>query len=469
MMRSLVTQLPLLLAISTLLFLVVWFLCRLAGDRAPHLRLVLWAIVLAKLVIPPSVMAIWTVESSWLGSLEPHHLYSAPATAAASGAESVAGPVDGSGLVIQFIAAVWVAGAVISLGRWLVARRRQLQHVRKSAVGAEPSTLAILREWTTSLQIRREVRILVSPDTAIAFTAGVLQPTIYLPAEVEERLPVDALATVVAHEVAHVKRLDDLWLAIEAVVRSIYFFHPVVWLTTARLREVREQLADELVIDSGRIDGRLYGNILLDAVSLQRRSTTMPALVESSREALERRLVRLGRYQRPRHKLIGVASGIAFAALLLPAGLDAAQSSVPGAVPTLQHPLPDARVTSPFGPRRDPFSNIQSVHSGVDFAAARDTLVLAAAPGRVIIATERYEPAPAQGTVVIISHGGDLRTFSSHLGELLVKEGEIVSAGQPIARVGSSGRVTGPHLHFEVIQGSDPVDPLPLISSGGGE
>lgn len=464
-MQALVSQLPLLLVVSTLLFVLVWSFSRLVGDRMPHLRLVLWVIVLVRLIAPPSLLITLPIDSSWLDALPSRSLVAAHSVApeSAESAEMRPGP-GATDWFTLLVLGTWFAGGSLSLGRWFVARRRQLRVVRRSAEDAGPMIIEALREWQARLKVSRAVEVLVSRDAKTAFTAGLVRPTIYLPAELERRLSRDALATVIAHELAHVKRLDDLWLFLETLVKSIYFFHPVAWLATARLREVREQLSDELVIDAGTIDGRRYGSVLLDSLLLRRDSATVPALLESSKRSLERRLVRVANHRRPRRRTVALLFGALVSLLVIPTGLGASPDVVSSAEIPLQHPLPGARVTSHFGPRSDPFSGAASVHRGIDFAGGRDDLVLAAAPGKVVVATETYEPAPDQGTVVVIQHRNDLHTVSSHLGELLVGEGDVVSAGQPIARIGSTGRVTGPHLHFEVIRGSDPVDPLPWIT-----
>lgn len=114
-------------------------------------------------------------------------------------------------------------------------------------------------------------------------------------------------------------------------------------------------------------------------------------------------------------------------------------------LPTLP-PIESVNYTSNFGYRIDPFSGHQSFHEGVDFAAETGTPINAAASGKVITA----DTHPAYGKTVEIDHGNGLITRYAHASELLVVEGDLVVRGQRIAKVGSTGRSTGPHLHFEV-------------------
>jgi len=118
-------------------------------------------------------------------------------------------------------------------------------------------------------------------------------------------------------------------------------------------------------------------------------------------------------------------------------------------------PIEGAELGSSFGNRDDPFTGRRAFHSGLDFAAGHGTEIRAAAGGTVVFAGFR----PEYGWVVEIEHGNDLTTRYAHASRLLVKVGAIVAPGELIAAVGSSGRSTGPHLHFEVLRHGEATDP----------
>ena len=101
---------------------------------------------------------------------------------------------------------------------------------------------------------------------------------------------------------------------------------------------------------------------------------------------------------------------------------------------------------SAFGWRIDPFTGEAAIHEGVDFTAEVGTPIKAAAAG-VVVNAERH---PQYGNLVEIDHGGELITRYAHASKVLVKQGDLVRRGQKIAEVGTTGRSTGPHLHFEV-------------------
>ncbi len=121
-------------------------------------------------------------------------------------------------------------------------------------------------------------------------------------------------------------------------------------------------------------------------------------------------------------------------------------------------PVPDSyRITSEFGYRKDPFTGKTSGHNGMDIGAPQGTTIVAAADGVVSVAGY----VRGYGNTVMIEHGGNVRTLYGHIrnGGIMVKVGDKVKKGQKIAEVGSTGRSTGPHLHFGVYKNDQAVNP----------
>ncbi len=130
-------------------------------------------------------------------------------------------------------------------------------------------------------------------------------------------------------------------------------------------------------------------------------------------------------------------------------------------VPT-QRPILGSALGSPFGWRRDPFTGRSAMHTGLDFAAGAGTPIYAAAGG--IVVTQEFNNA--YGNMVEIEHGNHLITRYAHASKVLVKKGDLVTRGQAIAAVGTTGRSTGPHLHFEVLLQGQFQDPWPFLQAG---
>lgn len=125
-------------------------------------------------------------------------------------------------------------------------------------------------------------------------------------------------------------------------------------------------------------------------------------------------------------------------------------------------PLPAksyTRVSSYWGPRKDPFTGAKANHSGMDFPAPKNTPIYAANDGEVILA-RNYG---GYGNCVMLDHGGGIVTVYGHANKLLVKVGQKVKRGDQIALVGTTGRSTGNHLHFEVRKNGKTVDPMDYI------
>jgi murein DD-endopeptidase MepM/ murein hydrolase activator NlpD len=120
-----------------------------------------------------------------------------------------------------------------------------------------------------------------------------------------------------------------------------------------------------------------------------------------------------------------------------------------------------AHLGSPFGVRSDPFGRGRAIHEGLDFVAPPGTSILAAADGVVVNAAYH----PEFGNLVEISHGGELITRYAHLASMVVEVGNSVRRGQKIGTLGTTGRSTGPHLHFEVKANGAAIDPAGFFGS----
>lgn len=119
--------------------------------------------------------------------------------------------------------------------------------------------------------------------------------------------------------------------------------------------------------------------------------------------------------------------------------------------------------SSPFGMRIDPFTGELSFHPGIDFAGSEGEAVVAVAPGVVTWAG----PRAGYGNLVEIDHGNGYATRYGHNETILVHVGEVVKKGQEIALLGSTGRSTGPHVHFEVLYNGKPVNPARFVNASG--
>ncbi len=128
----------------------------------------------------------------------------------------------------------------------------------------------------------------------------------------------------------------------------------------------------------------------------------------------------------------------------------------------IQAPVSGSRLGSSFGNRIDPFNGSVAFHAGLDFQAPVGTEIRAAGGGRV----KRAAWANDLGFLVEIEHGDGLISRYAHTSKMFVKAGDLVAPGQRIALVGSTGRSTGPHLHFEVLHDGKFVNPEQYLEVG---
>jgi murein DD-endopeptidase MepM/ murein hydrolase activator NlpD len=156
------------------------------------------------------------------------------------------------------------------------------------------------------------------------------------------------------------------------------------------------------------------------------------------------------------------------AAAAAPAARAPAPAAPPAAVPPAAAARQESgwlwpgngRLTSRFGWRTHPIFGDRRFHAGIDLGGGYGAPVLATESGVVIYSGS----ASGYGTLVVVSHGGGVSSAYAHMSALLVREGQTVSRGQTIGRIGSEGNSTGPHLHFEIRLNGNPVDPLGYVS-----
>jgi murein DD-endopeptidase MepM/ murein hydrolase activator NlpD len=136
--------------------------------------------------------------------------------------------------------------------------------------------------------------------------------------------------------------------------------------------------------------------------------------------------------------------------------LEAALDGIPQVAPAVDH-----RITSNYGFRRDPFNGSSAMHNGIDFKGKRGSAIYAAAKGEVVFAGRKG----GYGKVVEIAHGNGMMTRYAHLSRIDVAKGQSIDAGETLGGLGSTGRSTGPHLHFEVRINGRAVNPRPFLES----
>ncbi|MEI6894903.1 MAG: M23 family metallopeptidase [Colwellia sp.] len=126
-------------------------------------------------------------------------------------------------------------------------------------------------------------------------------------------------------------------------------------------------------------------------------------------------------------------------------------------------PISKGWLSSYYGVRKDPFNGKPTLHKGLDFAGKENSGVISTASGIVTWASKRY----GYGNLIEINHGEGLSTRYGHNKDILVKVGDVVNKGQVIARMGSTGRSTGPHVHYEILRNNKQINPIKFVYRKG--
>lgn len=454
----------------------------------------LYALVMLRLLLPPDFHSPYSLAAltAWLGAkfysgdaALPHVFTPIFPTLTPPGAQ--AGPVHP--LLSWTVVAVgfWLLGVIVLFIRYAVTMSRFRRRVRHSAVVHDRLLLTVIEKWQERFQIRRPVQLLSYHENISPFTSGCLRRKIVLPAFLLASGDAAMLEIVIAHEMAHIRRHDNLLLKMQAVVQIVYFFNPLVWFVASRLNLFRECLCDSLVISAAHQEPRQYFTGLLKALRhINDPISTMPAMAElgSIKRKMAFRFSNYGGHMKKSHYAFYLIIWLLFAWTILPMATERSvaltrhlpeswpeqplllQSSGNAAEvgqPVFAAPLKTWKKTLGFGPAKHPITGQLWAHNGVDLKASNDAEVMAVADGVVVEAVSEYRINEGAGKYVLLRHSADLQSRYTHLNSISVKSGDAVRRGQVLGRVGTTGLSTGPHLHLEIWETGTAVDPVKYI------
>ena len=462
----------------------------------------LWCAAAVRLLLPitiPTHLSVW-------------NLLHTPATAQANGVisdvltpfpslatNSITEPAaDAAGIRPMLL--VWLVCAILFAAYFVIGYACMVRRFRGTRLAPQPSVDTLLDRFRFS----RDPHICVSNSRRAPLTFGVFRPTVLLP----EDLPVgDAqFQLVLAHELAHIRRKDCLRKLLLTVCLCLYWWNPLVWMMVWLANRDMELACDEAVLRALGSDCRkAYALTLLDMA--QRKPKSAPLCSGFARSSAEERIRAILNFKRI-PAWVGICVAVLF---VLTASVFTTQAVSPSAIPEMEpavqeeipkenaavsvpvsEPLPttppimpeqeaesetqpqpevpayifpledaNAEVLDSYGWQENPVVKQKSLHPGVDFVADYGTNVLAVADGTVLDCS--YDMA--YGYILTLAHKDGVQTQYAHLSEFLVKAGDAVRQGQIIAKTGSSGWSTGPHLHLGVLIDGEAVDPLEALKS----
>lgn len=306
---------------STLFVLFIAALCYLLRKNGAHLRYWLWWAASVKFLLPFAALA---AVGQWLAQ----RLSFTPVPEAWTNtmtviAEPFAGDGQSLGLA-PILLDIWCAGSLLLLGTWAWRAARLHASLRRAA--KEPLPLQ---------DGQRRIEIYRAAEQVEPGVVGVLRTALMLPVGLEQRLTHSQLEAVIAHELCHIRRRDNLTAAIHMLVEALFWFHPLVWWIGARLIDERERACDEMVLALGH-DRETYAESILD-VCEHYAATPLPCAAGISGSDLKRRITQIMRYPgmktlEPIKKCLLGFSAVAAIAIPMLAGLAMAQPVSPASV-----------------------------------------------------------------------------------------------------------------------------------------
>jgi murein DD-endopeptidase MepM/ murein hydrolase activator NlpD/Zn-dependent protease with chaperone function len=510
------TLVPLLgkqLLYSTILFLVIFPLANALRKRSSYWQLGLWTLVLLRLVLPPDLSVPWSarnlpehlsrvsapnVDTQEIGSAV-SMLLSKSATNLPVSEDSIIKNIIASSPDVQrkfmlsrwYVAGfmLWLAGVLVFSARYVMQLTR-CRRLLKQASPVQNSTInEILRQCCAQFGIKRPVHLVSSARFPSPFTSGIFRPTIFLPDRLLHTKDTTLVKTILAHEIVHITRYDNVWMLCQNILQILYFFHPLVWYAANRLNLVRECICDHLVMSKCRMSTRAYGGSLLYVMECNligaERMDILPAF-SNQKKNLAYRIQKLqgGKNMQTYQRALIVLVVLLLGLVALPMAADKIQASDSAIenplsdlekqtssgdvnistlppTPAFLCPLQKGHITAGFGLMQHPVTQETYHHRGIDIAVKIGTPIYAVADGTVISAQDVVDND--YGKNIILEHADGYTSRYAKLSEILVQEGQTVKAGEQIALSGNSGVSTGPHLHFELLRDGMPRNPETMI------
>ncbi|MQA21736.1 M23/M56 family metallopeptidase [Rugamonas rivuli] len=380
---------------------------------------------------------------------------------------------------------VYAAGLAWTLARQLRARRawRGLLAASQRLSPQDLQEHGAFNGAQLAAIARRHLAVMETDAAISPMLIGARRPILLLPRHLRS-FSAEQQHMIIAHELHHWRARDPLCMGVSVVLQTVFWFNPALRWMNAKMEWALELICDQRVL-AGRPQQqrKQYAAALL--LQWKAQTAAMPAGgvafggINGATAA-----ARIRQMQQAALPVLSsaVAWGVAVLMAVVLAGgavlqpalafnaapqLNATPSpartdaAAPAETePAWRDPLDKMRVTSLFGVRR---TVLVTPHKGIDIAASSGTPVHAVAAGTVVSAGELTENEGRYGNAVILQHGAQ-RTLYAHLTSTNVKPGAKVEAGQQIGTVGQTGFTTGPHLHFEVRQGEELLNPATKLA-----
>lgn len=470
---------------SSILFICILPVCLAIKRTSPYWLYYIWFLVPLRLIVPPDYALSFSIRSA-IDRISEIFQRSAAEPLSGSG-YSAAGNYVNTHLIDSVPHAEWTASILVLLwftGLLIMSVRfygmhRYKHRILKNSIPVTNRSLTNRLNILRSIHhVHRKVLLISGKEGRSPFTSGVLHPVIYIPDSLLTTASRETLDTCIAHEIVHIKRLDNFWLNIQHFLQTVYFFHPVIWLCNYQIDKHREQICDYEVLRTGIISSDTYINSMLEVVgrnmATKQRSTAEPAFGLQYKLILQRiNLIKESKDMKAHYQKSAFLITALAAVFLLPMASFSKPVTYGGGelssiLGHMSAPVKQGRITARYGLIVMPVGNEKGkehFHRGIDIAAKTGTPIYAISGGKVEIAVDDFQNSknPAYGKYLKISHGSNIQSVYLHMDDIFVANGQDISAGQKIGSMGNTGLSTGPHLHMELYVDGVIVNPEQYI------
>ena len=360
---------------------------------------------------------------------------------------------------------LWALGAATGLGRLVLGQRRLAGLVNR---GKSLPTNGELARHLGVINAPKGLKLVLVEERISPFAMSLPRPTLALSQWALDNLSLEQIRLVVRHELEHLARRDPLAvLSLQWMAALLWFNWPLKALAK-RAVEALEQGCDEQVLrKENQNRRRAYAEAMLKTLrqtATAHANDPVAAFSKQNKRSFTLRIRHiLNGKQNARKGSNRALWSLTLAGGVLMLGLQPQLALASKAAEAFSNPLPEANVTSGFGmrpwPIKDAGFNEKRLHKGIDLGAPRGTQVQVPKAGVVTFSGTKG----ARGEVVIIDHGQGVETLYAHLDKRLVNKGDRVEQGQILGLVGSTGKATGPHLHWELHRDGKVVDPASQV------
>ncbi|ALS97151.1 M23/M56 family metallopeptidase [Lacimicrobium alkaliphilum] len=303
-----------------------------------------------------------------------------------------------------------------------------------------------------------------APPTS-AFVIGLRRPRIVLPQHFLQLSP-QQRQMILAHEVNHIRFYDHWWLVAWHIISAVAWFNPFLVRLSAHFTQAVEMRCDAATVAQGRFCPDAYARALIASIKQSVNTTAQPHSA-AMQLSFTGHGMGLAAYKQRIRAIIGSGPAplnwqrqmpVFLVAMLLVLFTRSAYTRALASGPDQWiMPVDKPAISSSFGHVAAIRQN--QVHQGVDFKGPVGTAIYASAAGRIMIA-DATTLSDNYGKVVVVQHGDGWQTLYAHLDSIDTQKGDRVKQGEIIGTMGATGKVTGSHLHFELVQNGQRQDPM---------